>query len=106
MLVGTNFEKARGFVRKNWKSKNFQPGSDPTQFDSSTDESDVAENEREEYQDEIGESPGMKSVKSFVRNKLSKYDDGDVYMVDTTIEIDNMSHMHSTDGQLAQLGAI
>ena len=48
----------------------------------------------------------MKSVKSFVRNKLSKYDDGDVYMVDTTIEIDNMSHMHSTDGQLAQLGAI
>jgi hypothetical protein len=36
----TNFEKTRGFVRTNWKSKNFNPGDDPTQFDSSTDESD------------------------------------------------------------------
>ena len=37
----TNFEKARGFIRTNWKSKNFNPLNDPTQYDSSTDESDV-----------------------------------------------------------------
>ena len=43
----TNFEKARGFIRTNWKSKNFNPLNDPTQYDSSTDEED------EEVQDEI-----------------------------------------------------
>ena len=37
----TNFEKARGFVRTNWKSKNFNPLNDPTEYESSTDESDV-----------------------------------------------------------------
>ena len=49
--VATNFEKARGFVRSNWKSKNFNPNDDPTKFDSSTDESDLAAQEREEIND-------------------------------------------------------
>ena len=39
--VATNFEKARGFVRSNWKSKNFNPNDDPTKYDSSTDESEI-----------------------------------------------------------------
>lgn len=52
--VATNFEKARGFVRSNWKSKNFNPADDPTKYDSSTDESDVAANEREEAADQVG----------------------------------------------------
>lgn len=26
----TNFEKARGFVRTNWKTKNWNPNDDPT----------------------------------------------------------------------------
>lgn len=41
MNFATNFEQARGFVRSNWKSKNFDPKDDPTQFDSSTDESEI-----------------------------------------------------------------
>ena len=44
--VATNFERARGFVRSNWKTKNFNPSDDPTKFDSSTDESDLATQER------------------------------------------------------------
>jgi len=35
----TNFEKARGFVRTNWKSKNFNPSENPCELDSSTDDS-------------------------------------------------------------------
>ena len=38
----TNFEKARGFVRTQWKSKNFNPNDDPTAVDSSTDDSELA----------------------------------------------------------------
>ena len=49
----TNFEKARGFVRTDWKSKNFDPNSDPTCQDSSTDESELAERERQERGDEV-----------------------------------------------------
>jgi hypothetical protein len=51
--VATNFEKARGFVRSNWKSKNFNPNDDPTKLDSSTDESDVAAEERDEAEDKV-----------------------------------------------------
>lgn len=36
---GTNFE-ARGFVRKNWKSKNFNPDDNPLLEESSTDTED------------------------------------------------------------------
>jgi len=37
----TNFAKSRGFVRTNWKSKNFNPADDPCAESSSTDESEV-----------------------------------------------------------------
>lgn len=43
----TNFEKARGFVRTNWKTKNWNPNDDPTQVDSSTDSEDVPEEQRD-----------------------------------------------------------
>lgn len=39
----TNFEATRGFVRTNWKTKNFNPADDPTQYSSSS----------EDYGDEI-----------------------------------------------------
>jgi len=39
----TNFAEARGFVRTNWKSKNFDPRDDPTQYESSTDESEYGD---------------------------------------------------------------
>lgn len=35
----SNFEKARGFVRTDFKSIGFVPGEDPTVFDSSSEES-------------------------------------------------------------------
>jgi hypothetical protein len=38
-------------VRSNWKTKNFNPNDDPTKFDSSTDEDEVAALEREEIND-------------------------------------------------------
>ena len=40
-------------MRSNWKSKNFNPQDDPTKYDSSTDESEVAENERQEMKDRV-----------------------------------------------------
>lgn len=40
MNEATNFEKARGFVRTNWKSKNFNPNNDPCHYDTSSDEED------------------------------------------------------------------
>jgi hypothetical protein len=34
--VGSNFEKARGYVRSNWKTKNFNPLNNPLLEESST----------------------------------------------------------------------
>lgn len=42
--MGSNFEKARGYVRNNWKTKNFNPLNNPLIEESSTDS--------EEYEDE------------------------------------------------------
>lgn len=57
--VATNFERARGFVRKNWKSKNFDPNDDPTKYDSSTDEDELAENEKQEAGDRMDDPKTM-----------------------------------------------
>ncbi len=51
----TNFEKARGFVRTDWKSKNFDPNSDPTVLDSSTDDSEIEMREKQERDDRVSE---------------------------------------------------
>jgi hypothetical protein len=40
-------------VRTNWKSKNFNPTDDPTQLDSSTDESELEARERAERADRV-----------------------------------------------------
>lgn len=37
----TNFVKARGFTRTNFSTKRFVPGSNPTEVDTSTDDSDI-----------------------------------------------------------------
>ena len=39
--VATKFEDARGFVRSNLKSKNFNPDHNPCDFDSSSDDSSL-----------------------------------------------------------------
>jgi len=39
--VGSNFEKARGYVRQNWKTKNFNPLNNPLLEESSTDSEDI-----------------------------------------------------------------
>ena len=52
----TNFEKARGFVRTNWKTKNWNPNDDPTQEDSSSDSEDneiIYEDEKKDVVQEI-----------------------------------------------------
>ena len=49
----TNFEKARGFVRTNWKTKNWNPNADPTQDSSSSDSEDEQENIRAERRDQV-----------------------------------------------------
>jgi hypothetical protein len=56
----TNFAEARGFVRKNWKSKNFNPNDDPTVLSSTDEESDYGEEER----DKMPDSPGHVSERS------------------------------------------
>ena len=52
----TNFEKARGFVRTNWKTKNWNPLDDPTLADSSTDSEDAELLYRDENRDKIDDS--------------------------------------------------
>lgn len=49
MNFGTNFEKARGFVRSNWKTKNYNPENNPLLESSSEEEYD------DEYDEEEGE---------------------------------------------------
>ena len=49
----TNFEKARGFVRTNWKTKNWNPNDDPTQQDSSTDSEDELIKHKDEQRDTV-----------------------------------------------------
>lgn len=72
----TNFEKARGFVRSNWKSKNFNPNDDPTKQDSSTDESELEARERAERGDNVDtmsdEWDKSKSPVKTMRNKSDK----------------------------------
>ena len=66
----TDFENARGFVRTCWKTKNWNPDEDPTQYDSSTDSEDEREAMAEENRDRIDSgsvaspSPTRKSMKS------------------------------------------
>ena len=51
MNFGTNFEKARGFVRKNWKTKNFNPENNPLLDESSTEEEDYGDEYYEEEEE-------------------------------------------------------
>lgn len=57
----TKFEKSRGFVRTNWKSKNFDPKCDPCAESSSTDESEVERRALEEKDDDINDQAFTKS---------------------------------------------
>ena len=61
MNDATNFEKARGFVRKNWKTKNFNPSDDPTQYDSSTDSDELERQLDEEGLDSVSNLDGSPS---------------------------------------------
>lgn len=71
----TNFEKARGFVRTNWKSKNFNPNDDPTKQDSSTDESELEAREKAEGRDRVDSmSDEWDKSKSPVKTKRNKSD--------------------------------
>ena len=55
----TNFAEARGFVRTKWKSKNFNPENDPTQFDSSSESDPDNSEERDKvFSDSLTRSEG------------------------------------------------
>ena len=69
----TNFEKARGFVRTNWKTKNWNPNDDPTQMDSSTDSEDEATIYKDERRDTV--KSDILSPKSGVTQELGDYQD-------------------------------
>ena len=49
----TNFEQARGFVRTNWKTKNWNPNADPTQEESSTDSDEEEIIQKAEGRDQV-----------------------------------------------------
>lgn len=102
--VATNFEKARGFIRTNWKSKNFNPSDDPTKYDSSTDESDVEANERDEAHDQVDEfADDLMRTESKIGNSTAKKAPR---FVDITAESDHISYKGDTETQLATLKAI
>jgi len=64
----TNFQKSRGFVRTNWKSKNWKPEDDPCGKDSSTDESEIerraAAEQYDDVDDDISQSRKMTRMKT------------------------------------------
>ena len=51
--TASNFEKARGFVRTDWKSKKFDPNRNPCESDSSTDESEIERRQAAEDADKF-----------------------------------------------------
>ena len=70
----TNFEKARGFVRTNWKTKNWNPNNDPTQEDSSTDSDEEETTYKEETRDKVPvdiQSPNSKALDSEERDNMN-----------------------------------
>jgi len=108
----TNFAEARGFVRKNWKSKNFNPNDDPTVLDSSTEESDYGDEERDkvgtpdkltersgddiddqsmDYKERDAESPspsryrGMDSISKLKKTLTTRGHDFKTEMIDLTV---------------------
>jgi hypothetical protein len=62
--VATNFEKARGFVRTNWKSKNFNPNDNPCELDSSTDDSEIERRQVLEQKDKFSDNSSLKTKKN------------------------------------------
>ena len=69
----TNFEKARGFVRTNWSSKNWNINDDPTELESSTDSEDAEVMYRDERRDTVNMS-GVGSPLSKQRSVLDSED--------------------------------
>lgn len=69
---GSNFQ-ARGFVRKNWKTKNFNPNSNPLLEESSTDSEDYGL----EYEDEVEEDQQPDTQQSMKDLQVDDYQDED-----------------------------
>lgn len=82
----TNFEKARGFVRTNWKTYGYKIDEDPTQADSTDSDYDSEQEEQsgddsEEEQDAVAsmgsrknKSPGSRSDSDFVADSEAEDD--------------------------------
>ena len=67
-------------MRSNWKTKNWNPNEDPTQYDSSSDSEDLASQNAEEARDRVLDSPNQ-NMSNFDRsatkeNGVGDYDSG------------------------------
>lgn len=67
-------------MRSNWKTKNWNPNEDPTQYDSSSDSEDLASQNAEEARDRVLDSPDQ-NMSNFDRsatkeNGVGDYDSG------------------------------
>ncbi len=106
----TNFEKARGFVRSNWKSKNFNPNDDPTKQDSSTDDSELEARERAERGDRVDTMSDEwdKSPVKLKRNKSDKLSTAESQnqLVDLTASQDHPSSRPTVEEQIDVLNNI
>lgn len=70
MYGGSDFE-ARGFVRSNWKTKNFNPADNPLLETSSTEEEEEYDEEYyDEVEDEVEQTEDQQ--KSFIKEDHSK----------------------------------
>lgn len=90
----TNFQEARGFVRSNWKTKNWNPNQDPTQQDSSTDSEDEAVVYKDERRDTVKEnfaSPNRVLSDSEERDHMNETPAADGWMNNSN----NLTHQFS-----------
>lgn len=105
----TNFEKARGFVRTNWKTKGYDPAMDPTKADSSTDESEVEARELAERNDKVGELSDFATPQPKLRlqnSSLRASTEEKVSLADFSHSKQHPSSKPSAYEQLATLKAI
>lgn len=102
--TATNFEKARGFVRTDFKSKKFDPNRNPCEESSSTDESEIERRQAAENVDRFSDD--------FALNKSLNRKRGDMSQESTNelIDISVMSEVPScrpdVETQLETLKAI
>jgi len=89
-------------VRTDWKSKNFNPNMDPTVLDSSTDESEIEQREKQERDDDVNDLDDYSSPLK-LKTQMSRGDGSTSPQPKTLIDLsgsDNQSSKPSANMQL------